>query len=412
MIKYLRLKYIFIFYAIIRFPLHMLVINIDGKGRVYTLLLWTVLVVYLLFKKPLRTKLKTPFVIWMIWVSYAIANTMIQGMSFNMTTWQFFTYLIAPGTLMYLISNYYTLAEKNITFQVVTLASLLQVLIVFLFEKPQYYIGEGFRLGTTMNANEIGINAFLTLLFLYMAYNHNKMKMSLFLLLAIMPAIVVFYSGSRAAIIPFSFLFLSHFIMTRSRNAMKTIAIIVSGILIVFAFFQSGGGDILVFERLRFSKLEGMAGANTGTILDNLGSRATYFVYGAEIFLKNPVFGIGLYNYHFFNPISLQPNHVEIMIQLSELGIFGFFLFVSFNYWIGYKLLICWKRFPLKRKYTEGYAVGFISIITLSFTTYTYPNLLIFAFHGMTISHIMDTLSNGISLGNEQMIETNQNNIV
>jgi len=30
----------------------------------------------------------------------------------------------------------------------------------------------------------------------------------------------------------------------------------------------------------------------------------------------------------------------------------------------------------------------------------------------MTISHIMDTLSNGISLGNEQMIETNQNNIV
>ena len=44
--SYLKLKYVFIFYAIIRFPLHQLTGLQDSAGRIYSLLLLIILIYY------------------------------------------------------------------------------------------------------------------------------------------------------------------------------------------------------------------------------------------------------------------------------------------------------------------------------------------------------------------------------
>ena len=129
-----------------------------------------------------------------------------------------------------------------------------------------------------------------------------------------------------------------------------------------------------------------------------MGSRAQYYVYGFDIFKENKLFGVGLYNYKIYNPANTQPNHVEIMIQLCELGIVGFSLFILFNFWILKHLINCWKNDVKSRKHTEAYIVSYLSVFSLYFVAYTYMNILIALFLGITIAHIIET-ENRIKLG-------------
>lgn len=391
MIKYLKLKYIFLFYAIIRFTLHMLVIHIDGKGRIYSTLLLLCSLLYFRKKSTKKKLISGPFVIWGLWVSYTIINTLLQGMNYQMEIWQFITYLTAPLVIMYLIS----LEEKRdfqITLNVITWAAYLNGIIVFFFEGNQYYKGEGYRLGEILNANELGINAFFSIFFLYLNLRYKKLKLSNFLLLSILPFYLIISSGSRAAFVPLVLLFLSHIIIERSKNLLKTVTIIITGTIILLSLFIYIEKNFIILDRLKRSKIEGEMSANTGTIIDNLGSRSAYFLYGSEIFADHPFFGVGLGNYKFYNPISSQPNHVEIMIQLSELGIIGFFLYFLFNFWIGKHLLFCWKNTHKdKMKEIETLIMGFIIIQALSLTTYTHAHLLVFSLHGFVIRYITET---------------------
>lgn len=389
MSQYLRLKYIFIFYAIIRIPLHTLVINIDGKGRIYTILL-LLFIIYMIISRKNKKKLsKGQFLIWRIWVIYAFINTLIHGMNFNMTYWQFFTYLAAPLVVIYLINIEEKIDYKRL-FTIITTAAYINILIISIFENTRYFIGQGYRLGETLNANEIGINALLCFYLLYQNFMWKKLKFRTFIILIIIPLYVIFSTGSRSAFLPLILIFISHFIIIRRKNLFGTLAIILIGILFLNLATKYIEKKSIVINRLRITKEEGRKIAHTGTLVDNLGGRAVYFLYGYEIFKSHPIWGIGLGNYRFFNPISSQPNHVEIMIQLSELGIIGFSLFFMFNFWIAHKLCYCWKYLKHQRRQIETYILGFLVVVSLSFTTYTYSHILIFTLYGITIAYIFE----------------------
>ncbi len=376
-----------IFYAIIRFSLHMLVINIDGKGRVYSFLLIFSLFLIFYVKGINKKFFKPPFIYWFIWIIYAFINTMIQGMNYDMQIWQFATHLIAPGILLIIFNSKFNKMSQNLI--IITIASYINVLIILFFEKFRYFSGEGYRLGLTMNANELGIDAFFCILFLYLLYRSNMISLIKTVLFASIPLYVIIRSGSRAAFVPFLLLVLGHYLIERLKITWKTISAVILGIILFISFFNFVIKDSLIYERLRMSREEGIMVSNTGTVLDYFGSRSVYYLYGSEIFNEYPLFGVGLGNYRNFNPISRQPNHVEVMIQLSELGIFGFILYIFFNLWIIKNLLRLRKKKNQNIKLTETYLAGILLTVALGFTTYTHAHILAFCFYGITISYIL-----------------------
>lgn len=388
--QYFKFKYFFIFYTLIRIPLHTFIVEFDSKGRVYFALM-LVLLLSTFWKKSKDKRFNLPIVIWCIWMIYALVNTFVQGMNFDMESWQFFYYLSAPLILIYLINLNKDVQEFRRLLLVVAFSAYIGTLIVVFFETSRFYSGEGLRLGYTMNANEIGIASLFTLLFLYLNYSFNQIKFKTLLVLAFLPTYVILFSGSRAAFIPFIFLFASHFFITKYKNKVVKIPLMVLGVILFFALMNFIESNFIIMERIRDLNKEAYSTVNTGTVLDNLGSRAQYFYYGSEIFMKNPVWGIGLGNYRLHNPINRQPNHVEIMIQLSELGIIGFCLFLLFNVWIARGLFYVWKIEREKRKQTVSLIIGFICIAALSFTTYTHANLFVFAYHGFIVFYIIQS---------------------
>ena len=387
---YLKLKYVFIFYAIIRFPLHQLTGLQDSAGRIYSLLLLIILIYYLGSRKLGYKTLRSPLIYWGIWVVYVLINIIFQGTELDMKSWQIVTYITAPLALMYFVNirnRFYII--NNI--RLVSIASFLSLLII-LFNDGFTSYSDGDRLGEIMNANEVGIGGLLCFLFLFLLYSYKDIKLYSFIALSIIPSYIVIMSGSRSAFLPFFFIMSSMWVLNRSKNYLKTITILLFGIfvtiLVVIPFLEE---NTLVIDRLKESKNEGENSINTGTALDNMGSRAQYYVYGYNMFKENKLFGLGLYNYKKHNPANTQPNHVEIMIQLCELGIIGFSLFILFNFWILKHLVYCWRNDVKTRKHTEAFIVCYLSVFSLYFVSYTYMNILISLFLGISIAHIIET---------------------
>lgn len=390
--KYFYLPYIFVFYAIIRFPLHQLTGLVDSAGRIYSFLLLVSLIV-IMYDNFLRKQFfKMPITIWLVWIIYASINTLIQGMNFDVKIWQFFTSFIAPLVVMYFIS----LSPKQML-KVVTVSAFLSLVIIFFFEESRYYEGEGLRLGVQMNANELGIDAALTIMLLFILRIKKVINLFYLSILSILPIYIIITTGSRSALIAMLMAIGLSFLVYRSKSGIKTAGVLVIGIILSVISISFLAQYSLGYQRLQSTKAEGETIVRTGTILDNLGSRGIYYVIGLEIFTDNPVFGVGLGNYKYHNMYSEQPNHVELMIQLSELGIVGFLMFLIFNAWIFSRLFKVWKDAlgsTLLRRETETYMAALLTIFGLFFTTYTHWHLLLFATYGLVLGHIMTLNSN------------------
>ena len=388
--SYLQLKYVFIFYAIIRFPLHQLTGIQDSAGRIYSLMLGMLLIYYFGWQKLENRQLRLPLIYWGIWVLYVFINIIVQGTELNMKYWQIVTYVLAPLGLMYFVNVGKGIYIIN-NIRLVAIASYVSLLIILINDGFTSY-SDGDRLGEIMNANEVGIGALLCVLFLFLLYIHKGMNLYSLLVLLIVPSYMVVMSGSRSAFLPFIFVVSAFYFRNGSKNVLKTMGKLLFGVFIViFVAIPILDQNTIIIDRLKESKNEGVNSVNTETVLDNMGSRAQYYLYGFDMFSENILFGVGLYNYKKHNPANTQPNHVEIMIQLCELGIIGFSLFILFNSWILKHLVYCWRNDVKSRKLTEAFIVGDLSIISLYFVTFTYMNILIALFLGITIAHIRET---------------------
>lgn len=95
----------------------------------------------------------------------------------------------------------------------------------------------------------------------------------------------------------------------------------------------------------------------TGTIFDKIvGDRLVYYVLGWDFFLKNPITGIGMWN---FKPMygGNYPLHSEYMVHLCEGGLIGITLWILF--------LAMMFRIILKYSENSRYRVAAISSIAV-----------------------------------------------
>lgn len=95
----------------------------------------------------------------------------------------------------------------------------------------------------------------------------------------------------------------------------------------------------------------------TGTIFDTIvGDRLVYYVLGWEFFLKNPITGIGMWNFKYTYGGD-YPLHSEYMVHLCEGGLIGITLWILF--------LVLIFRIILKYSENSRYRVAAISSLAV-----------------------------------------------
>ncbi|MBM3206869.1 MAG: hypothetical protein FJZ43_04595 [Candidatus Staskawiczbacteria bacterium] len=318
--------------------------------------------------------------IWFIWCIYAFSNTLIQGLTFKMLPWQFFNHLITPLVSLILAYRLIVSSLAKRVFRVFIYATIVNLIVYGFFTTFTYFDGEGERLGNELiNSNTISQELLMGLIIFLIAYLSLNIKYSIYVILSLFILYVILQTGSRTGAVIGGGLFLLGLLSNREFKMRSILPFLLLLGIMIYGSSNILSKNFLVFDRLSTTKEEGEIVAQTGTFLDNLGSRAIYYVYGYDIFLKNSIFGVGLNNYRLYNPISDQPNHVEVMVQLSELGIIGFLLFIMF-FFTFIKLVV---RFDKKSRMKYFLVILAFLIFANCFSFWIYNQQLVFATIGL-----------------------------
>jgi hypothetical protein len=262
-----------------------------------------------------------------------------------MLPWQFFNHLFTPLVSLILTFRLIVLGFARSLLYVLISATVINSILYGFFTGSIFYEGEGERLGNDfVNANTIGQELIVSLVIVQLAYYFNSIKLFTYLIVNSFVFYVILQTGSRTGLVVGGSLFLLGIWTNNLFKIRSNFLTLIIFLGLIFASFEILRESFIVFERLSTTKEEGEMVAQTGTILDFLGMRAVYYLHGFEVFRSNLFFGVGLNNYRLYNPLDGQPNHVEVMVQLSELGFIGFSLFISFFY------LLLASVFSLTRK--------------------------------------------------------------
>lgn len=114
-----------------------------------------------------------------------------------------------------------------------------------------------------------------------------------------------------------------------------------------------------------------------------VGDRALQYILGWELFLENPLTGIGLRNFMALTGFPV-PLHSEYMVQLCEGGIVGSSIYLTFKYIIIKKVFVHKKRVSNN----EGLILlsGIAMILFLNLTSWSYEGVRYFIMYGLILA--------------------------
>lgn len=151
----------------------------------------------------------------------------------------------------------------------------------------------------------------------------------------IIPVLITLYAQTRTAfaVVLMQIMGFYYSVVLKTKLNLKnaTISIIIVFICYLGVSFMLNNSKLGErFTTDNYSTHQERIGIKTGTIFDEIaGERLTYYVIGWNLFLESPITGIGLDEYQHATGGD-YPMHVEYMKHLTEGGIIGAFLFLSF----------------------------------------------------------------------------------
>lgn len=383
---YFRFNYFYIIIILIWEPVQRFILKVDGAGYSITLLSIILLLNLIKNKSFYNIAFKKPLRIYSFWLLYAFVNILIIGQGYDVSSLTFFTQITVSFLLMSVIGLEYKRNKKSIL-NLLIAGMYLAVLLILLFSTVSFHG----RLHGEINANTIGIMATILSMLLYLKYIYRSISIYIFFILMVMPLYIVISTGSRTAFGGVALLLILHFIINRSKSIVVNVTKITLGVLIllipiIYLFQNSTLGERIMNTT---DQSEGMDFQTGNPILDKFGDRGFFYYQGWEVFKEHPIMGIGLGNFKNYNSLDLQ-QHSEYMIQITELGVIGFLLFVSFYYSL-LKNLYSLRLYYNSKKEIELY-VGYILIILVMITaTRMYMEWFMFIVLGMVIGLIIST---------------------
>lgn len=195
--------------------------------------------------------------------------------------------------------------------------------------------GGGRLTGEKVIAVQFGkFSAVLTICIVFFSILSSKSFFKIILYCAF-PIIIILLSQTRNAFGMVSMILAAYcfFIHLKGKVNPSTFIVIVITCLVVLFEMDSFLSRTDIGQR--FSETNSydyydQKGYITGTIFDKIaGERLIYYVFGFNLFLIEPIWGIGLNMYQTYVG-GLFPMHVEYMVHLCEGGLVGASLFVAF----------------------------------------------------------------------------------
>lgn len=341
-------------------PLQKFIIKGDGAGRSIVLLTIILIATLINRKSFYKVAFSKPLVIWCIWIIYAFTVALVKGYSYDLPKYAFFMLLLVPYVLMITI-NLSSIQNFSRIISILIIGLYLNLIITLLFNSGQGLDG---RYGGDVSSTTVGIMSTVLLMFLYLKYVHSNISIPTLLLLAIIPFVSLLMAASKTAFGGFILLILSHFIINRTKNTFINLIKISFGVLLLLIPLTIIINNTTLGERISSSTEEGEElEVETGNaFLDKFGDRGIFYYIGWQVFKANPVTGVGLGNYIFYNDDEMV-QHSEYMIQLSELGSIGFLLFISFYFSIFTKISHLKKKLKIHKRSEVEICYAYIIII-------------------------------------------------
>lgn len=313
--------------------------NIADKWMVGVLLLSTVSVLYAAHRGATIDSLKTLLVLF--FVCFFIGKETKNKVSLREMLWTTFFSLLSVAIYLYF----------NVDFNSFVLTR----------------IGEG-NTGK-WNVNDIGIMATIGVLIGIMLFRDTNKFMKLFLITS-MPFLLYLdvIAASRKAILMLLICLCGMRMLNNPTKMIRNILLIAIGILLtMYLIFE-----VPFFYELIGWRMEGMVAILRGDTVDADSSaitRALMIQSAMNVFYDNPVFGVGLDNFRFFNAVRLTYSHNNFVEIAANLGIIGF---ISY-YWIFVYIILDYLK---KRKRHEemktflfvvimAYLINHVAMVTI-----------------------------------------------
>jgi hypothetical protein len=367
----------YIAFVILWLPINLAFLNIDGKGRIPAIVTILVLLLNTLKDNQFYKKrfLTAPLYLWLIWIIYNSINLLIKGFDHEISIGLYFmTVLFIPYLSM-------VIAFKEIQRDKTFFLNFIVVVLVFFSLLSITVLGKGEVTDSDANldvqrvSGKLGnmgpLVSLFILFFLSLLYIIKNKRFGTLVLFTIYIVGVVALSGTRKAIGAVMLILLTSYLAKLKFTFKNILATLFISLVLSFGYNYVMENTAL---GARFEKgIKDGEKANTSTIeaLNFLGDRAYFYIDGWRIFKENPINGIGLENYTRVSRSNYRL-HTEYIVQLAETGLIGTSLFFLFNFSIGKRLITTWKRYKNRRPEVWVLAGGFLAILFLGLTAWTY----------------------------------------
>lgn len=342
----------------------------------------------LLAKENYLKLMKTPPVLfWAMWVIYNYVNWKMIGIVNTDSPLMFvLTSFVYPTMTMCII---YFEGRRNLrkTTMVVLIALSIYVIVGLLFQGNANIAPENVvdaKRGGKILGNALPLNACMMAFFSVVANAKGWISKKWLMALLAISLASIFFVATRKALVGWGIIvamsFFTGFNLNKPADFFKVLFFLVA-LSLAYNYVME---ETYLGERLAQTEEQGEDANETNVKqLDYLGDRATQYILGWELFLKNPINGIGLRNFQVVSDFPFLL-HSEYMVQLCECGIIGAILYILFMGGIIAKVVRIYNK-----KNSKVFFVcmgGILCILFINFTAWTYQGNAYFAMYGLILA--------------------------
>lgn len=324
----MNINHIYIIYVVLWPLISTLFLPIDAAGRMY-MILACITLLYNINKSTFISTIKiTPIVVWLFWGIYvAIIWLLIGKNSTNLNSTGFIFLKIFLPIISMIVSCCETRKNPHKFIIFLFCIYFIYVVIGVLFEKES---STEFDRGGTLLGNSLPLTA-VCCCFIASLCEHKGWinKYILFTCFALAMICILTTATRKAFFALFIVVILWYIAKNKTLNLGSFIKLSFFG-LVIYIIVTTILNNSLIGERFfEAASNENKFNSTNNAFLELLGDRAIFYIEGWELFLQNPIWGIGLRNFMVdFN--YLHPIHSEFMVQISETGIIGTTLYIFF----------------------------------------------------------------------------------
>ena len=370
-------NYFYIALVLLWEPLQGTILTVDGKGRTLFFMTLLSLVINFSDKHFRKLFLSKPIAIWGIWCVYAAINTYACGYTLEHITYPYFVVnkLICP--LAVLGASAFEFTKKSRKFLKFALWTFIIYVLMGTFLMDSIYVeGGGDIEGRNSLGNLLALNAIMILFFASIRYSHHKDIGGACLVILLIFAIgLVVYSSTRKALGAGVILVIA-FIVSQISWTVKSflklgIAVIFLSISYTYMMEHTQMGDRLKNLSEETEKYSKKYDIEDNLFLQAMADRAPQYILSTELFLKQPVTGVGLMNFQSKADYPYRL-HTEYMVQLCECGLIGFLLFIGFYFSILKHLVKKFRVSEVDKKICVNMIGGLLALLFIYFTAWGY----------------------------------------